>query len=152
MANALANAPDVTAESYVVLGLAVCFLQDDGEVQQVRVIEPIASSSLEALLKGIPTSYELAYATTIGEIFDGETFQVPEVFPEDAQLGNDLTERIIASTRTYAKRPEATQHISVGTTYGEFNHSLERKRVLNSDRVVTNDDNVKQHQYTHEVL
>lgn len=152
MATALTNAPDVTMDNYVVLGLAVCFVRDETEIEQVRIIEPIPSSALEALLKGIPTSYEFAYATTVGELFAGDAFQIPDVFPADAQLGNDLLERIIASARTYQKRPEATQHIAVGTVYRELNHSLERKRVLGGDRVVSVEDNVKQHQYTHEVL
>lgn len=152
MATALSNAPDVTAESYVVLGLAVCFVREDTDIHQVRIVEPIPSSALEALLKGVPTSYEFVYATTIGDLFEGESLKIPAEFPAEVQLGNDLIERTIASARTYRKRPEATQHISVGTVYRELNHSTERKRVLGGDRVVTAEDNVKQHQYTHEVL
>jgi UDP-galactopyranose mutase len=34
----------------------------------------------------------------------------------------------------------------------EFNHSTERKRLLNAVHVVRKEDNVKQHEYTHKVL
>lgn len=87
MANALANAPDVTADHYVVLGLAVCFLQEDGEVQQVRVIEPITSSSLEALLKGIPTSYELAMPRRLVRFLMGKRFRFPLFSPRMLSWG-----------------------------------------------------------------
>jgi hypothetical protein len=62
------NAPDLSAEDYVVLGLATCFIKEDGEVHQVKVVEPIPSAALEAILKGIPTSYAQATATTIGGV------------------------------------------------------------------------------------
>jgi hypothetical protein len=40
----------------------------------------------------------------------------------------------------------------LGTTKTDLNYSTERKRVLNAARVVTKDDNVKQHSHTHKVL
>jgi hypothetical protein len=42
--------------------------------------------------------------------------------------------------------------VPVGTRRDDFNYSLERKRVLNAENVVSTEDNVKQHKYTHEVL
>ena len=77
---------------------------------------------------------------------------MPADFPEGAQFGNDFVERAIAAARTYHKKPEATQHIPVGSRYDKLNYSLERKRILNSNRVVKTEDNVKQHEYTHKVL
>ncbi|MGH7999306.1 MAG: hypothetical protein ACREPR_07750, partial [Brasilonema sp.] len=62
MATLLPNAPDISADDYCVFGLATCFLKEDGEVHQVQVVEPIPSAALEAILKGIPTSYQLACA------------------------------------------------------------------------------------------
>ncbi|MGC9502340.1 hypothetical protein [Baaleninema sp.] len=151
-ATALPNAPDITPDDYIVIGLAVCFVREEDEIHPVQVVEPIPSSALEALLKGIPTSYKLACATTVGELLDGTTFKVPQTFPPDCQLGEEIVERLIAAVRTYKKRPEAQQHIEVGTTFDQFNHNLERKRLLNIERVVSTEDNVKQHRYIHEVL
>jgi len=147
-----ANAPDVNADSYVILGLATCFLKGDGEVSEVDIVEPIPSAALEAILKGIPTSYKVACATTLGELLPGETAKLPAEFSETVQLCDDFVERTIATARTYQKRPEACQHIAVGTAYKDLNYSLERKRVLNSERIVSTEDNIKQHKYTHEVL
>ena len=149
---ALANAIDITADHYLVLGLANCFIKEDGEVHPVKVIEPIPSAALEALLKGIPTSYSLAYATRIGDILTGDTPTCPAAFPNEGQFCDDFTERAIAAARTYHARPAAQSHIPLNTTYEDFNVSLERKRVLNSDRIVKTEDNVKQHAYTHQVL
>jgi hypothetical protein len=146
------NAPDVSADNYLVLGLATCFYKQDGEVHEVKIVEPIPSASLEALLKGIPTSYQLAYATTLGEVFAGETLQMPSLFPEESQFSDEFPQRAIAAARTYQSRPEAQSHIPVGTVYQDLKYSTERKRVLNANRIVTKDDNVKQHAYTHQVL
>jgi hypothetical protein len=148
----LADAPDLTAESYLVVGVATCFFRDDDGVHELKVIEPIPSSAWEALLKGIPTSYEIATATTLGALIAGDAPQIPANFPANCQLGNEFAYRCIASARTYKRRPEATLHIALGDSYTSFNYSTERKRVLNADRVVTKDDNVKQHAYTHQKL
>jgi hypothetical protein len=146
------NAPDVTTENYVVIGLATCFIREDGEVQQIQIIEPIPSAALEALLKGTPTSYRIAYATTIGAVLDGETpVRLPE-FPTEAQFCDEFAFRTIAATRTYNSRTVAQSHIPPGSKYDGFNFSLDRKRVLNTQRVVSTEDNVKQHEYTHKVL
>jgi hypothetical protein len=148
----IADAPDLTPDDYVVVGVATCFFRDDEGVREVKVIEPIPSSALEALLKGIPTSYEIAAATTLGALIADDLPQIPASFPTDCQLGSEFAYRCIASARTYKRRPEATTHIPQGETYHKFNYSTERKRILNADRVVTKDDNVKQHAYTHQKL
>jgi hypothetical protein len=148
----LADAPDLTADDYLIVGVATCFFRDDDGVHELKVIEPIPSSAWEALLKGIPTSYEIAAATTLGALIAGETPQIPANFPENCQLGNEFAYRCIASARTYKRRQEATMHLAQGDSYSSFNYSTERKRVLNADRVVTKDDNVKQHAYTHQKL
>jgi hypothetical protein len=152
MLTTIAEAPDLTADDYLVVGVATCFFRDDDGVHAVKVIEPIPSSAWEALLKGIPTSYEIAAATTLGALIGGDTPQIPASFPADCQLGNEFAYRCIASARTYKRRPEAKGHIAPGEIYTSFNYSTERKRILNADRVVTKDDNVKQHAYTHQKL
>ncbi|MGB3405654.1 MAG: hypothetical protein WBA77_23440 [Microcoleaceae cyanobacterium] len=151
-APAYPTATDVAKEDYVVLGLATCFIKEDGEVEQVKVIEPIPSAALEALMKGIPTSYEFAYGTTVGAVLVEGTVKVPTEFPADAMLGEEFAQRVFSAARTFKKRTSAQEFIPVGTTFHEFNYSLERKRVLNSERVVSAEDNVKQHAYTHQVL
>ncbi|MBE9229423.1 hypothetical protein IQ264_28875 [Phormidium sp. LEGE 05292] len=147
-----AKASDVSADDYVVLGLATCFLKADGEVHQVSVVEPIPSAALEALIKGIPTSYQFAGATTLGAVLPSEIPQLPADFPPDAQFCDEFAERAIAAARTYKSRPVAQSHIPQGTTRQDFNYSVERKRVLNSQRIVRTEDNVKQHEYTHKTL
>ncbi|MGF1491306.1 MAG: hypothetical protein ACFBSC_02395 [Microcoleaceae cyanobacterium] len=151
-ATAYPNAPDLLPEDYVVLGLATCFLKEEGEIHTVKVIEPIPSAALEAVLKGIPTSYEIASATNLGAVLTADGIQIPPDFSTDAQLCDEFTERLFATARTYRRRPEAQSHISVGTTYRELNYSTERKRILNSENIVKAEDNVKQHAYTHQVL
>ncbi|KAF3890713.1 MULTISPECIES: hypothetical protein [Nostocales] len=146
------NAPDLTADDYIVIGLATCFVKEDGEVNQVDIIEPIPSASLETLFKGTSTSYKLAYATTLGSLMDGDHLKIPSEFPESAQFGHDFMERAIAAARTYKRREVAKTLIPLGTTYTDFKYSIERKRVLNVTRNVTKEDNIKQHPNTHKVL
>ncbi|MBN3950930.1 MAG: hypothetical protein HWQ38_32460 [Nostoc sp. NMS7] len=146
------NAPDLATDDYIVIGLATCFVKEDGEVYQIEVIEPIPSAALEALLKGIPTSYKLAYATTLGSVLDGDSQLAPDGFPESAQFGEEFVPRAFAAARTYKRRQSAKSLIPLGTNYTDFKYSIERKRVLNAARVVTKEDNVKQHSHTHKVL
>jgi hypothetical protein len=152
MTTSYPHTPDLCAEDYVVLGLASCFIKEEGEVHPVQVIEPIPSAALEAIVKGIPTSYEMACATTLGSTFAGEEPRLPENFPASAQFCDDFTFRATAAARTYKIRPVAQDHIPAGTTRSDFNFSTEKKRVLNSERIVKTEDNVKQHAYTHQNL
>ncbi|AKG21107.1 hypothetical protein [Calothrix sp. 336/3] len=146
------DAPDLTADDYIVLGVATCFLKIDGEVHQVEVIEPIPSAALEAILKGIETSYRIACATTLGNILQGENLIKPGDFPDNAQFSDEFIPRLFAAARTYKRKQTAQSLIPLGTSYREFKYSTERKRVLNASRVVTKDDNIKQHPNTHKVL
>jgi len=148
------NAPDVSPEDYLVVGLATCFIKEDGEVYSVKVIEPIPSAALEALLKGIPTSYEMALGTTLGTVLIHQTPQKPREFPENAQFCDEFVERAIAAVRSYKvpSHEPVKAEIAIGTCRQDFNFSTERKRVLNTTNVVRTEDNVKQHEYTHKVL
>lgn len=148
----LSQASDISTNDYCVFGLATCFFREEGEVHEVKIIEPIPSASLEAILQGIPTSYELALAKTLREFLDEEKIVIPTDFPDEAQLCDRFAERAIAATRTYRSRPEATKHIELGTVKQDFNYSLERKRILNAENIVRTEDNVKQHSHTHKVL
>ena len=148
----LPNNADISTDDYCVFGLATCFLKDEGEFHQVRVIEPIPSAALEAILKGIPTSYEFACAKLIGAILTGEVLTKTPEFPDDAQFCDGFAERTFAAVRTYKSRPDAQSLIPVGTVKKDLNFSLEKKRVLNAVNVVKTEDNVKQHSHTHQVL
>lgn len=148
----LAQASDLNTEDYVLLGLATCFIKQDGEVFEVKVVEPVPSAALEAILKGIATSYDRLTATTVGAILPGAEPQLPADFPAEAQFCDDFADRTLAAARTYKSRPEAMTHVPLGTTRTDLNYSTERKRVLNSDRIVKTEDNVKQHAYTHQML
>jgi hypothetical protein len=146
------NGSDVSSEDYLVVGLAVCFIKDEDGVHQVQVIEPIPSAALEAIIKGIPTSYQLASGTMLGSVLvDGQPQRIHE-FPEDVQFCDEFAFRALAATRTYKSRPAAQIHVPLGKTRQDFNFSLDRKRVLNSERIVKTEDNVKQHAHTHQVL
>jgi len=145
------NAPDLSADDYLVIGLATCFIKEEGEVHEVQILEPIPSAALEAIVKGIPTSYQLAWGTTLGAVL-GDTPQRPSGFPESAQFGDEFVPRAIAAARTYKRRELAKSHIPQGTSRDDFKYSTERKRMLNAKRVVTKEDNVKQHSHTHKVL
>lgn len=151
-AMSLKNAPDVSIDDYLVVGLATCFLKEEGEVHEVNILEPIPSAALEAILKGIPTSYSMARGVTVGEVMGEEMLQLPVEFPPETQFCDDFAERALAASRTYKIRPEAQSHIPLGTMRTDFNYSIERKRVLNQTRVVRKEDDVKQHEYTHKVL
>lgn len=148
------QASDLSAEDYCVLGLATCFVRDEGEIEQRTVLEPIPSAALEALIKGIPTSYQSACAKTLGEIFEADEIKIPQELKSETQVNlcDRFAERVAAATRTYKSRPEAKEHITLGSTKQDFNYSLERKRVLNNSSVVSVEDNVKQHSHTHKVL
>ncbi|MEG3938629.1 MULTISPECIES: hypothetical protein [unclassified Microcoleus] len=146
------TAPDLCTDDYIAVGLATCFIKEEGEVHQVKIIEAIPSAALEAIVKGIPTSYEMAWGTTLGEVLEGDSPKRLPEFPSEAQFSDEFGFRAIAAARTYKIRPQAQVHIPSGTVRNDFTYSLERKRVLNSERIVRTEDNVKQHDHTHKVL
>jgi hypothetical protein len=154
----LANAPDLSSSDYLVVGVATCFIKIEGEVKRVKVLEPIPSAGLEALLKQIPTSYDFACAVELGQVLDDAgVVQLPTQIQADysladLQIADLFAERAIATARTYKAKPEAQTHIALGSSLSNFNFSLEKKRILNSDRIVSEEDNVKQHSHTHKVL
>lgn len=149
---AQANASDVAPTDYVVVGVATCFIRTDGDVEPIQILEPIPSAALETLLRGTPTSYESILVTTLGDIWDGTQPKRLAQVADTVQFCEDFGARAIAATRTYKTHPAAQTHIPAGTPLRELNYSLERKRLLNADRFVKVEDNVKQHAHTHQVL
>ncbi|MBE9098663.1 hypothetical protein [Vacuolonema iberomarrocanum] len=151
-AQATTPSSDLAPDAYVVIGIASCFVREDKELHPIEVIEPIPSAMLEALNRGIPTSYKLAFATTLGAVWqDGQPQRLAE-YPESAQFCDEFALRVASAARTYKARPAAQNLIPSGTVRDDFNFSLDRKRVLNLERQVTKEDNVKQHSHTHQVL
>ncbi|MGG6293502.1 hypothetical protein ACQ4M4_03675 [Leptolyngbya sp. AN02str] len=150
--NSYPNAPDLSANDYVVMGLATCFLREDGETHPIKVVEPIPAATLETLKLGIPTSYEMAIATTLGAVLSDGMAHIPAEFPPETQICDEFELRTYSAARTYRAKPATQDVLPLGTSRSDFNHSTERKRILNSDRMVKTEDNVKQHAYTHQVL
>lgn len=149
----LNQASDLSADDYCVFGLATCFLKEDGEFHEVQIIEPIPSAALEAITKGIATSYSIACAKSIGSVINSDGSQIlPEEFPPQTQFSDDFVQRTIAAARTYKSRPEAKEHLPLGSSRDDFNYSLEKKRILNSVNIVRPEDNIKQHAHTHRTL
>jgi hypothetical protein len=146
------NVTDVPTDAYVVLGIATCFIKEEGKLQPIRVVEPIPSAALEGLCKGIETSYEMAIATTFESAFAEGQGKIPNSFPPDIQLCDAFEERLMAATRSYRSCASIQSLLPLGQSKTDFNYSVERKRLLNVERVVRTEDNVKQHAYTHEVL
>jgi len=146
------HATEIPLDSYVILGLATCYLRQEGETEAVYVLEPIPSAYLNSLLQGVATSYRRIWATTLGEALaaDPASFALADHSP--VQRCTDFEERLQATARTYQSRPEATATIPLGTSRDIPNYSTEKKRILNAKNKVSRTDNVKQHKYTHEVL
>ncbi|MGB3201370.1 MAG: hypothetical protein WBA99_10730 [Nodosilinea sp.] len=137
------------ADSYVVIGRATCYLRQEGEVIELQILEPIPSAYLQSVLQGVPTSYSAICGTTMAQAL---AMDLGEVAADPAQPCADYEERILAAARTYQSRPESVNLVPVGTIHRELNYTTEKKRVLNSQRKISKNDNVKQHKYTHEVL
>ncbi len=136
-------------DSYLVVGLATCYLRHEGETVELQVLEPIPSAYLQSVLQGVPTSYSAICGTTIAQAL---ALDLPEIAADPAQPCADFEERVQAAARTFQSRPEAVNLVPVGTLRRDLNYSTEKKRVLNSQRKISKNDNVKQHKYTHEVL
>lgn len=148
----LPSAPDLSTDDYIVIGLATCFVRDEGEMREITVAEPVPSAYLEAVLKDVPTSYKSLHGTTLGAVFLEGKPTLVEQAPADTQLCNDFTERAIAAARTFKSRPAAKALIPVGVIHTDLQYSTAKKRLLDNENVVTAEDNVKQHEYTHKVL
>lgn len=146
------NAPDISTDDYLIVGLSTCYIKEDGEVKELTIAEPIPSAYLEAIFKGVPTSYKSVHATTLGAVVQAGRPQMIKAAAPDVQFCQDFVTRAFSATRTYRSRPTAQEFIPVGQSRTDINYSTERKRVLNAENVVRTEDNVKQHSHTHKVL
>lgn len=152
----LPQAPDLTPESYVALGVATCYRRVEGNLEEIALIEPIPSAYLATLLTGVPTAYQAIYGVTLGEVFAEGQIHRPAGVPEAATFCAEFEERAIAATRTYQNRlngmPNLVTELPPGTHREDLNYSTSPKRLLNQETQVSPEDNVKQHAYTHQVL
>ncbi|MGK7905729.1 MAG: hypothetical protein AB4040_00665 [Synechococcus sp.] len=151
------SANDVQGLEYVVLGVATCFQRnEEGRLEEVMVAEPIPAAELDCLHStNRSTSYQLLYATTFAEIVQGGAPSLPQdVIPDRTLPCKDFVERAKAATRSYRAKPDF-KHLAIGavttTSSPDFplNYSSEPKRVLDVIYNPSDDDNVKQHAYTH---
>ena len=143
---------DLTDQDYVVLGVATCFVRDEGDLKPATILEPVPSASLEALFKGVPTAYKSLHAVTLETALKPESeLSLPDVV-DSIQRCSDFQPRLISAARTYKAKPEATTLVSLGSHRTDINYSTAKKRILNADTTVRPEDNVKQHEYTHQVL
>ena len=151
------SANDVQGLEYVVLGVATCFQRnEEGRLEEVMVAEPIPAAELDCLRSTArSTSYQLLYATTFAEIVQGGTPLLPEdVVPERTFPCKDFVERAQAAARSYRSKPKF-RHLAIGevstNSSKEFplNYSCEPKRILDVIYTPSDEDNVKQHAYTH---
>ncbi|XTZ20658.1 MAG: hypothetical protein ACQZ3M_04335 [cyanobacterium endosymbiont of Rhopalodia fuxianensis] len=147
----LSNVPDISIDDYCVFGLVTCYLKEDGKFFEIQVRELIPSAALEAILKGIFTSYQLACARSVGEVIK-KVLHKPLGFPENAKFCFNFAERVAITIRTYKIRTKVKSHVPEGTSRNDFNYSLKRKRVFNAVNVVRKKDNVKQHSHARQIL
>jgi len=134
---------------FVVLGLARCWRrEEEGLLQEVLLIEPVPSAAFLLLLQRIPSSFSLLSAV------DPRSFEpdvLPDGFPQHACFPLDFQERLTAAARTFQHNPEAKQFLGLGESVS-LNVPLKQKRIINSVRIVSEQDNVKQHPMTHLAL
>ena len=148
------NATDLSPDNYIVLGLATCFTQEDGELTEIETIEPVPSAALEAIFQGVPTSYKHLSAFKLNTVLPLETPDTPQKPAgfETGEWSNQFIERCAAAARTYIREPRVAEKLAIGQSWDETNYSLDRKRILNAKRRVKLTDNVKQHAHTHKTL
>jgi hypothetical protein len=147
-----ATSTDLAPHSYVLMGVATCYVRQEGETLAVEVVEPIPSAYSETLIQGAPTAYRQIWGSTLEAAlaFDPASLTLDD--GAKAQRCADFEQRTQAAARTYQNRPQAAAAVPVGTCRQDLNYSTAHKRILNPKNKVSRNDNVKQHKYTHEVL
>ena len=98
------NQAEITADDYCIFGLATCFIREEGETKEIKIIEPIPSAALEALLKGVPTSYQLAVAKSVGEVLAGDKLEKPSEFPVESQFSENFVEKMLIFLNAMGKK------------------------------------------------
>lgn len=150
---------DIKGMDYVVIGVAVCYQKNaEGKTDPVSIVEPVPATALEAMSRGIRTSFKQIYATTYAEVVrDGAPAIPTDILGEDAYTCHDFVSRTQAATRTYKAKADLRLLPVGGISTPEaglfqLNFDAGFRRVLGGERMVTDNDNVKQHSHTHQVL
>jgi hypothetical protein len=150
---------EIKGLDYVVVGVAVCYQKNaEGKTDPVRVVEPIPSTALEAMSRGIRTSFEKIYAAAFAELVrDGRPAIPTDILGDNIYICHDFVGRTEAAARTYRAKPHL-RLVPVGGVCtceaGVFRLKYDPgfRRVLGGERQVSDSDNVKQHAHTHRVL
>lgn len=134
-------------DMYCCVGLAHCFKKgEEGKLENLFVIEPIAAAGLECMAAGARTSFKAVYGLSYGDALARSKEALPEDFA-DAHFCDKWAVRLEAAARTW-QRPHAQDNlmdiVPLGKERSDFNFSLDDKRVLNFENVVNDDDNIKQ--------
>lgn len=138
------------ADTFVVIGLAHCFEQVDGKLQDVWIMEPVSASTVEVVGNGAATSYEAFLGTTVGTIVAADDSVLPADFKcgrDGVRWGENLEFRSGCAARTWMRdhaRDVVRLLVPVGEVKTGFNTSVEHKRILNFVNEVKDSDNVKQ--------
>ena len=85
------------------LGRANCFTMSasgGGKLDEVFVIEPIPAPGLEAMSKGMTTSYTVVYGATLGQALAKDKSKLPNEFA-DADFGTNFKARCESAARTW---------------------------------------------------
>ena len=133
---------NMSSNSFVVLGLASCFIREENKLLPVEVIEPIPSATLLTLLEGIPTSYSLLIPSSLEEAQTAFEKGHLSAFPGSARFGENFIERLNAAIRTYQTNPQAAERLDAPLN---LNNPAPQNRILNLSRSISDADNVKQH-------
>lgn len=136
---------------FVVLGLAHCFARDpEGLLTPILLIEPVPSAAFLALLHDVPSSFSFVMAIDPSNLLKGELVR-PQGFPQEALFPDDFHERLLAAARTFNHNPMAKEHLTIGMVL-KLDKSPKEKRVINQLNFVSEQDNIKQHPLSHQVL
>lgn len=129
-------------------GLAHCFEKsDEGKLVDRMVIEPVSANSLECMAAGGKTSFVEVAALRAGQAMAKDRSAMPSSWSA-ASFCDDWAFRVGACARTWG-RPHAADNlmdlVPLGSPpRGNWNFSLDDKRVLGVAVEVSDDDNIKQ--------
>lgn len=93
---------EIDPEQYLPLGRGVCFTMGklSGKIEEQLVIEPIPACGLEAMSKGMATSYTHVFGATLGQALAMDASLLPEDFA-DAKFAQDFKFRCESAARTW---------------------------------------------------
>lgn len=115
---------------YVPLGRGVCFTmgKQSAKIEEQLVIEPIPACGLEAMSKGMATSYTHVYGSTLGEALAMDTSLLPAEFA-DAQFAQEFAFRCESAARTWDRPwPKEALMCVIASRRPRARHAIDRRR------------------------